>query len=392
MSHGIEISDVISAFNSVIYVQDDNQEFSILGPIPEWLKGFGTQPTDYLNLRKSIIFLDNFIDEAQHLFLNGEFTSLNTGPWSESDRYGNEHHFSATAMYVKQHLVLYLKKAENNQLHYQQIFQKARTYSLNYERLEKEIDKKNILLHTIVHDLATPLTAIKGALQIVTYLNSSTDETTKSQIPEMLAIALNESERQENLIKEILNAFSSEVAAFNVSDMDYENALDVMPNITYVFNAFAPAFTQQNIALNLKSSLSKSAVTKVIAEKSTLQRIIANLLENSLRYSPDGSTVDIVVSEDESNVLVSINDQGPGIPKELINHLFQKFSGGEEYGGKAGLGLYFCRISVEKWGGTIGAKNNKQGGSSFWFTLPKISASEQLSAGAIAAPASNHNE
>ena len=97
-----------------------------------------------------------------------------------------------------------------------------------------------------------------------------------------------------------------------------------------------------------------------------------NLLENALRHTRDDSVVAIRLRDEGTAVRISIKDQGKGVPNEIIPSLFEKFSQGEgDEKGKAGLGLYFCKITVESWGGEIGCLPNMKDGACFWFTLPK---------------------
>ncbi|MFY9751978.1 MAG: response regulator, partial [Candidatus Acidiferrales bacterium] len=92
--------------------------------------------------------------------------------------------------------------------------------------------------------------------------------------------------------------------------------------------------------------------------------------ENALRYSPPQSKVVIGLEDQGAAVLAFVDDQGPGLPKDVpAARLFSLFSRGKENPGKAGLGLYFCRVTVERWGGTIGAETRAAGGSRFWFRL-----------------------
>jgi signal transduction histidine kinase len=97
--------------------------------------------------------------------------------------------------------------------------------------------------------------------------------------------------------------------------------------------------------------------------------VLQNLLGNALRYSPKGSTVTIGLARDEESITFSVDDEGPGVPEEVRDRLFQKFSQGRTKSGSAGLGLYFCRITVERWGGEIGYTPRDTGGSRFWFRV-----------------------
>jgi hypothetical protein len=86
--------------------------------------------------------------------------------------------------------------------------------------------------------------------------------------------------------------------------------------------------------------------------------------------------VTLGVIGDDNFLTGFVNDEGPGLPEEATApRLFALFAKGKgERAGKAGLGLYFCKITVERWGGTIGCENRPAVGARFWFRLPRATA------------------
>ena len=83
-----------------------------------------------------------------------------------------------------------------------------------------------------------------------------------------------------------------------------------------------------------------------------------------------GATVRIRLSSVEGGVEVSVEDEGPGVPEDVVPSLFRKFAQSGNRAGKVGLGLYFCNIMITRWGGKIGYGRPEQPGSQFWFWLP----------------------
>jgi len=241
--------------------------------------------------------------------------------------------------------------------------QKGNEASLNYQRLAKEIQKKEILLHCIVHDLAGPLMGIKGGYELLA------SEPISEQGRKFLEIGLRQANKQETLIREILSAFSAEVESLNEFSVDADNAPDVGRAVRDVGEALSAAFAHSQVKLRLDLELGKD--WKVVGDKSRLERVISNLLENALRYSPANSTVTVGCHDEGDKVLVTIDDEGAGIPPEVAPTLFQKFAQGKKGKGKIGLGLYFCRITVEHWKGEIGHEPRETGGTRFWFRLPR---------------------
>lgn len=243
--------------------------------------------------------------------------------------------------------------------------QKGNELSLNYQRLLKEVQKKEILLHCIVHDLAGPLMGIKGGFELLANENIS------PQGRKFLEIGLRQADKQDSLIREILQAFSAEVESVQRFTSDLAEAPDAARALREVIEALSPAFALSHVNLQLDPNFDSSKNWKVIGEKSRLERVISNLLENALRHSPANSTVTVGCYDEGEQVLIAIDDEGPGIPPEIAPALFQKFAQGKKGRGKIGLGLYFCRITVEHWGGEIGHTAREHGGTRFWFRLKR---------------------
>jgi signal transduction histidine kinase len=243
--------------------------------------------------------------------------------------------------------------------------QKGNELSLSYQRLVKEIQKKEILLHCIVHDLAGPLMGIRGGFELLASENIS-DRGRK-----FLEIGLRQTAKQDALIREILQAFSAEVESLESFNADLDQSPDAARSAKDVIEALSSAFAINQVNLRLAPDFDLSRDWKVVGEKSRLERVISNLIENALRHSPANSTVSVGCYDEGETILVAIDDEGPGIPPEIAPTLFQKFAQGKKGKGKIGLGLYFCRITVEHWGGEIGHLPREQGGTRFWFRLPK---------------------
>ena len=243
--------------------------------------------------------------------------------------------------------------------------QKGNDLSLSYQRLTKEIQKKEILLHCIVHDLAGPLMGIKGGFELLS------KEPISDSGRRFLTIGLRQATKQEMLIREILNAFSAEVASLDTFATDAASAPDAAQALRETIESLTAAFALNQIQLRLDPTVDLARDWKVVGEKSRLDRVLSNLVENSLRHSPPGSTVTVGCYDEGHQILVAVDDQGPGIPPEIAPSPFQKFAQGKRGKGKIGLGLYFCRITVEHWGGEIGHEPREAGGTRFWFRLPR---------------------
>jgi signal transduction histidine kinase len=238
--------------------------------------------------------------------------------------------------------------------------QKGNELSLNHQRLIKEIQQKEVLLHCIVHDLAGPLLGIKGGFELLANENLS------AQGKKFVEIGLRQADKQDKLIREILHAFAAEVEALDSFTIDPANAPDAAQAIQEVVAALQPAFALKHVKLQVAPTLAPSRDWKVVGEKMRLERVISNLVENALRHSPPETTVTVGCYESENNqVLIAIDDEGPGVPPEVVPTLFLKFAQGKQGKGKIGLGLYFCRITIEHWGGQIGHSARREKARAF---------------------------
>ncbi len=247
----------------------------------------------------------------------------------------------------------------------QSLIQQARENKLSYQHILKENQKKEVLIHCIIHDVAGQLSGINCCLALLE-LENLTDKG-----KERLEIGRKQTIKQEMLIREILNAFSQEVESLESFTDDVETP-DILVAARDAIELLTPSFTLNQIQLQLSEDIDPTADWRIVGDKSRLDRIFANLLENAFRHSPPGSTVTINLKvTDEEYILVSVEDRGSGVPEEIADTLFQKFTQGGKKTGKSGLGLYFCKITVERWGGEIGYRPREGGGSRFWFTLLK---------------------
>jgi signal transduction histidine kinase len=114
----------------------------------------------------------------------------------------------------------------------------------------------------------------------------------------------------------------------------------------------------------------------VRADPERLQQVLANLLDNAVKHSPTGSTIDVrVAAGEEGRAMVEVSDRGTGITEEELDRAFEKFSRGRHGTVRGtGLGLYISRMIVDAHGGRIWASRRAGGGATVAFTLPLVSA------------------
>ncbi len=323
-----------------------SDEFVVLDQVPTWLHWFSPEieADRPFILSNVFLFFETYLDEVYKGLELDPDAVLNSGPWSERDAQGVERHLFACAFMVDGQLVIQIRLIEESRRYHQEVFQKAREYSIAYERLVKERERREVLMHMIVHDLAGPLTSIFGALELLRQDSSKTN---------LIDVALGQADVQKQMIKTILDSFSAEFTPFDASTIRHENSPRLRSILQSQVEIFRAAFSAQNVQLELVDEIPSESDLPVIAESDYLERVLSNLLENALRFSPERTTTRIRLKARDGLYAVSVCDQGEGIPDEMQEKLFEQFSGGSQFGGKQGLGLYFCRIAVERWGQSI---------------------------------------
>ncbi|WP_414756072.1 sensor histidine kinase [Anabaena sp. CCY 9910] len=363
--------NLFAALNIVVLERINAGLFKIISNLPSWFREF-CQHKYSLGMEISILqeefyFLQNFLFDAEEFWSNSNCKNLTSGIWIQIDPQGKEYQFEARATFVEDKKILLIEVLEESYRHRQNIIQEARQRQLNYQKLIKNNQKQEILIHCLIHDIAGQLNAMNGCLSLLEFENLT------PQGRNYLEVCQQQSFNQENLMRKVLDTFSAEMMALEKFVVDSEEAPNILSCVNDVVETLKPSFTLNNINLILADAIDPLADWKVQGDKSRLDRVIFNILENAVRYSPPESTVIIRLQSKENYIYVSVDDEGSGVPLETVNTLFQKFSQGKDKSsGKSGLGLYFCRITVERWGGSIGYVPRSEGGSCFWFCLPRF--------------------
>ncbi|MEO1375870.1 MAG: HAMP domain-containing sensor histidine kinase [Cyanobacteria bacterium J06635_10] len=365
-------AEVFAALDILVLERLDVGKFKIVGNIPKWVRRFcriTLKPEmEVLVPHEEFPFVENFLVDAEVYWLraaNSDEKPLKSGIWSDLDLSGKEFHFEALALFANQKKILTIELLSDAYIEKQNLIQQARENKLNYQHILKENQKKEVLIHCIIHDIAGQLSGINCCLALLELENL----TEKGK--ERLEIGKKQTIKQEMLIREILNAFSAEVESLESFTDDIDTAPDALVCARDVVELLSPTFVLNQMRLQLCEDIDTAADWRVVGDKSRLDRILANLIENAYRHSLADSRVTVNLQQQGEYILFSVEDEGSGVPEEIADSLFEKFTQGNNKSGKSGLGLYFCKITVERWGGEIGFTPRENGGSRFWFRLLK---------------------
>jgi signal transduction histidine kinase/DNA-binding NarL/FixJ family response regulator len=346
--------------------------FSVAG-LPNWFAELwpdAANSSGPIPLSQQSPFLENFMSEAEDFWNSPGSGACQSETWIEKSLSGREIPVQARALFLSGKRILVLFSPDSQFREQVTMLQTARNALLDHERLAREIQKKEILLHCIVHDLSQPLSVMHVAM------DSLSEEPISERSKQFLTLGKHASNQQETMIRQILQTFSDDLRSSLDAGTETGSSADLLECARKTMASLGPTFEAKGVRLAVAASVAPESRWPVVGEASRLQRIFSNLLENALRYTPAGRHVTIGVEDEGDFLKAYVDDEGPGLPRDLRpEQIFGLFMKGKQSGGKAGLGLYFCRITVERWGGSIGCVTLPERGSRFWFRLPRATAS-----------------
>lgn len=233
--------------------------------------------------------------------------------------------------------------------------------------LEEATAYKTRLIATVSHEIRNPLTSIIGYIDLIQGGHNKIDDVMKN---DWLKIIHGEAHRISNFIEEVLNFTKIEAGKVDINFRVY----DIANMIETVCEPFTTRSKEHTVdyEINLNN-------VEALGDEEKLSRVLGNLIENSIKYSPHGGAINIraEIDKDENFFLVSVEDNGIGIPEEYIDHIFEPFHRVEtpdRMGIKGtGLGLSICENIIHLHNCRIWAQSSTgkdKHGTTFFFTVP----------------------
>lgn len=244
----------------------------------------------------------------------------------------------------------------------------------------KEVERqKDFFLAMTGHELKTPLTSLKGALQLarrrIKHLMTRPDKlspatrTLMADLEERLAIALRQVDTQTRMINDLLdisrittNTLKLEMKPCDLAALVRETIQDL--------RVMAPA---RSLLLTVPEHLTAA----VLADQGRISQVLRNYVNNAIRYAPSEQPIRIGLNLQGQSARVWVQDGGPGLTEEDQEHIWERFHQADRglrqsssRSGGLGLGLYLCRILIAQHQGQVGVESSPGKGSTFWFTLP----------------------
>jgi len=231
---------------------------------------------------------------------------------------------------------------------------------------EKLNELKSDFINRASHELRTPLTS---AILMTELIQSGG---TAEELQEYWQILNSELNRQKILIERLLIAGRLESGMMRLDRIP----LDLIPVLEESIRAVKPIASKKNISINL---MAEPGLSRIVGDKSGLQQVFINLVNNAAKFSVEGSAIDIDVQDVDEDVLVTISDHGLGIPTEALPHLFERFYRARnvtiaEIPG-SGIGLYIVKTIVEELGGSIEVDSVINQGTKFIVRLTRSQSS-----------------
>ncbi|MEQ2465397.1 cell wall metabolism sensor histidine kinase WalK [Niallia hominis] len=235
------------------------------------------------------------------------------------------------------------------------------------EQEKIDMERKEFVAN-VSHELRTPLTTMRSYVEAL-YDGAWKDE---ELAPKFLNVTQNETERMIRLVNDLLQLSK-------LDSRDYQLNKELVDFIVF-YNRIIDRFEltkQQNVSF-IRKLPKKAAFVEIDEDK--LTQVLDNIISNAMKYSPEGGNITFSIKEQEQQIIVSVSDNGVGIPKENIDKIFDRFyrvdkARTRKLGG-TGLGLAIAKEMVEAHGGRIWASSKEGKGTKISFTLPYIQSEE----------------
>ena len=233
------------------------------------------------------------------------------------------------------------------------------------KELKATLNNRDKMYSVIAHDLRSPMASIRMVLNLV--VQSTSADTVGPELYTLLDQANRESEEVHDLLDNLLKWTKSQTGRLNVvlQDLDLN---DIIPGVVEIFEMIAQT---KHITLDLQKT---EDPLKVHADNDMLKTVMRNFMSNAIKFSPENSTIQILMANEGEFARVSVKDEGVGIAADRLDTIFHKGettygTGGEE---GSGLGLQLCQDFARKNGGDCYVESVEGQGSTFSFTVPLL--------------------
>lgn len=232
---------------------------------------------------------------------------------------------------------------------------------------EKEERERRLFVSNVSHELRTPLTSVKS------YLEALDDGALSEPVaPDFVKVSLNETNRMMRMVTDLLSLSRIDN---ETSQLDIE-LTNFTAFITFILNRFDKIKSQSQEGSKKYELIREYPITPIWVEIDTdkMTQVIDNILNNAIKYSPDGGKIKVGMKTTDAQLIISISDEGLGIPKKDLPRIFDRFyrvdKARSRSQGGTGLGLAIAKEIIKQHKGFIWAKSEYGKGSTFTIVLP----------------------
>ncbi|MEE6657097.1 cell wall metabolism sensor histidine kinase WalK [Pediococcus acidilactici] len=234
---------------------------------------------------------------------------------------------------------------------------------------QQKIDRdRKRFVSNVSHELRTPLTSMKS------YIEALVDGAWKdpSVAPNFLKVTQEETDRMMRMINDLLNLSRMDLGTARL-DKEYVNLNELFNHILDRFDMILKNGEKSSKNYTIKRDFTRRDIW-VEVDTDKIQQVLDNIMNNAIKYSPDGGVITCRLIETHNHVIMSVTDQGLGIPKEALSHVFDRFYRVDKARSRAqggtGLGLAISKEVVQMHGGRIWVESREGEGSTFYISLP----------------------
>lgn len=236
----------------------------------------------------------------------------------------------------------------------------ARVFNKMVDRLQATLSSMREMNNNIAHDFRSPLARIRGIAEMTIMNKQSTREAN-----DLAGSIIEECDRLINIVNTMMEISESEVG---LGELKPDNIrLDAI--VSDAVDLFDQIATEKHITIS--TNIPNDCQLK--ADKNKLQRVLTNLLENAIKYTPEGGIINISAGYNGDKIIIEFEDTGIGIPEKDLSKIFNRFYRCDESRSEEGIGLGLCLVKaiVEELGGTIKATSQLGKGSIFTVVIPQ---------------------
>lgn len=232
-----------------------------------------------------------------------------------------------------------------------------------HERLQDMEALRDSLTHMLVHDMRTPLTAVRSSLEL---LDMSLGDRLDDEECEDLRQALGGVQALADMVSQVLVVSRGRETELEIQLREVQ----LQDLVEAALAPLRPLARKHRLTVDLPDE----PVT-LACDPALIRRTISNLFGNAVKFVPEGEAIRVGVIAGEPTVRIEVEDTGPGIPAAARAEIFERFSRGPAAGANgtesSGLGLTFCKMVAEAHGGGVGVDSEEGRGSTFWVELPR---------------------